>query len=208
MVRVQLRVLNNTISAEVAQPEGPQSLDAPLRLLRPLDDAAIGLAVQADGKPISCRKGCSACCRAQPVPIAPQEAYALAKLIEAMPAPRGSELRARFAANSAALHEAGLRQTYLDRERTLGPEDARNISRKYFDLGLVCPFLEEDACSIYEDRPFVCRQYLVTSPAELCRDPFVNPVTPVAAPFAAASRCDRPAWPPEKEAVSPNSRIC
>jgi uncharacterized protein len=31
-----------------------------------------------------------------------------------------------------------------------------------------CPFLEDDKCSIYEHRPFVCRVYHVLSPSELC----------------------------------------
>ena len=61
------------------------------------------------------------------------------------------------------------------------------MAQQYFRLGLVCPFLEDDACGIYEDRPFVCRQYLVTSAAELCRDPFTNPVEVIAMPVAAAS---------------------
>jgi hypothetical protein len=46
--------------------------------------------------------------------------------------------------------------------------------------------LDEDSCTIYADRPFVCRQYLVTSPAALCQDPFNNPVEPLPMPIAAA----------------------
>jgi Fe-S-cluster containining protein len=34
-----------------------------------------------------------------------------------------------------------------------------------------CPFLEDESCSIHPDRPLVCREYLVTSPAELCAGP-------------------------------------
>ncbi|HNM46888.1 MAG TPA: YkgJ family cysteine cluster protein, partial [Candidatus Sumerlaeota bacterium] len=44
----------------------------------------------------------------------------------------------------------------------------RTLSLDYFRLGLACPFLEEEACSIYADRPLGCREYLVTSPAEAC----------------------------------------
>ena len=45
-----------------------------------------------------------------------------------------------------------------------------------------CPFLEEESCSIHPDRPLVCREYLVTSPAELCAGPTQEGVTPVAVP--------------------------
>ena len=60
-------------------------------------------------------------------------------------------------------------------------------ARDYFALGLVCPFLEDDACSIHPRRPFVCRQYLVTSDPALCADPFENPVEVVPMPLQAAT---------------------
>ena len=52
----------------------------------------------------------------------------------------------------------------------------------YFALGIPCPFLEEESCSIHPDRPLVCREYLVTSPAELCAGPTQEGVTPVPVP--------------------------
>ena len=45
-----------------------------------------------------------------------------------------------------------------------------------------CPFLEDESCSIHPERPLVCREYLVTSPAELCAGPKQEGVTPVAVP--------------------------
>jgi len=52
----------------------------------------------------------------------------------------------------------------------------------YFALRVPCPFLEEESCSIHPDRPLVCREYLVTSPAELCAGPTQEGVTPVPVP--------------------------
>ncbi len=45
------------------------------------------------------------------------------------------------------------------------------LAREYFKVRAACPFLEEESCSIYPDRPLSCREYLVTSPAAWCRDP-------------------------------------
>jgi Fe-S-cluster containining protein len=45
-----------------------------------------------------------------------------------------------------------------------------------------CPFLEDDLCSIYDERPAACRELLVTSPAELCQDMAKNPVEPIPVP--------------------------
>jgi hypothetical protein len=54
-------------------------------------------------------------------------------------------------------------------------------------LGLVCPFLEDDACSIHAHRPFVCRQYLVSSGPALCEDPLNQPVAVLPMPTRPAS---------------------
>jgi hypothetical protein len=45
-----------------------------------------------------------------------------------------------------------------------------------------CPFLEDESCSIYVDRPMVCREYHVTSPAERCAKLFEQPVDRVEVP--------------------------
>lgn len=186
-VRIALRILGEPVVAEAPQPSEPVRLDAVLPLLRQLDDSAIGIAarrIEQKGESISCRKGCAACCKAQPVPIAPAEAYALWVLVDAMPEPRRSVIRDRFADRVKRLEAAGLREAYDNRTESTTREEARAVADAYFRLGLACPFLDDDACGIYPDRPFVCRQYLVTTPAELCADPFVNPVKPISVPLA------------------------
>jgi Fe-S-cluster containining protein len=122
---------------------------------------------------ISCRKGCGACCR-QLVPISRTEGEHLLQLIEAMPAERRQELGRRFAAAATTITTAG-----LDRR---GERSDRELSLAYFALKVPCPFLEEESCSIHPDRPLVCREYLVTSPAALCSGPAQEGVTPVAVP--------------------------
>lgn len=175
-VRVELRVLDRPVAAEVPTPPPRVRLDAVLPLLRALDDQVIAIsaetAVAERGQPVSCRKGCSACCRAQPVHIAPQEAYALALLVDALPEPRRTAVRERFAANVTVLRAAGLYDLYLTRERPADGPAPLEVWRQYHALRLACPFLEDDACGIHPDRPFICRQFLVTTPAEWCDDPF------------------------------------
>ena len=46
--------------------------------------------IEAEGKQISCRAGCGACCR-QLVPVAEAEAYDLQKQVEDLPEPRRTE---------------------------------------------------------------------------------------------------------------------
>lgn len=189
-MRVELRVLNQRIAVEAVQPEGDVRLDEALPFLRAVDDAVVGAVVaktEADGAIISCRKGCAHCCRGQPVWVTPQEALALSWLVESLPEPRRQEVLSRFTEAVQRLRESGLAENFLDRDPSLTRDQARSIAQEYFHLYLGCPFLVDEACSIYPDRPFVCRQYLVTSPVDLCRDPFTNPVKTVPMPIRGAT---------------------
>ena len=125
------------------------------------------------GKAISCRKGCGACCR-QLVPVSRTEGERLLQLVETMADERRETLKTRFAAAEAAIEAAGLK----DRQ---GRSD-RELSTAYFAMGVPCPFLEDESCSIHPERPLVCREYLVTSPAALCAGAKQEGVTPVAVP--------------------------
>jgi Fe-S-cluster containining protein len=189
-VRIALKIYGEPLNFEANAPSGQVRLDEVLSTFRNLDDAVIDRAVarvEASGEKVSCSRGCSACCRAQPVPVTPPEAYALSRLVESLPEPRQTDVRAAFADRVARLRSAGLYQSFMTRESDLSREQARDLAQRYFRLGLVCPFLVDDACGIYSDRPFVCRQYLVTSPVPLCSDPLHNPVKPVPMPLRFAT---------------------
>jgi Fe-S-cluster containining protein len=125
--------------------------------------------VEQQGRRISCRAGCGACCR-QLVPITRIEARRLAELIEDLPEPRRSNIRDRFADAVRRLDEAGLLET-LRRTEKRSTDERQRLGITYFRLGIPCPFLEEESCSIHADRPLACREYLVTSPAANCADP-------------------------------------
>lgn len=61
------------------------------------------------------------------------------------------------------------------------------INREYYALRVSCPFLEDELCSIYEERPAACRELLVTSPAAWCQDIATNPVEEIPAPMRTSS---------------------
>jgi Fe-S-cluster containining protein len=186
MLNVSVQVPGRRVKIAHPAPGGPVRPDELLPFMYAVDDAviAVGVAQQrAQGRTVSCRKGCDACCRAQPVPVTPAETWALARLVQALPAPRQARVRARFADGVARLHAVGLFDTMLRDEPTASAPQALAVTATYFGLGLACPFLEDGACSIHADRPFVCRQYLVSSPATLCADPLHAPVAVVPMPL-------------------------
>ena len=189
-LQITLRVREQIVPIDLSIPDGPVRLDELLPALREMDDRLIDTVVadtETKGESVSCAKGCSACCRAQPVPITPPEAYALALLVERLPAPRRAAVGAAFAANVARMREAGLYETYMQRDPAMTRDEARLIARRYLALKLICPFLDDDACSIYAERPFVCRQYLVTSPPRLCDSPLDSAVRPIPMPAVFAT---------------------
>ena len=168
---LRLSVGDLRIVHPITVPTGPVSAAEVVPALQGLVNAVVAAAEA--GKAISCRKGCGACCR-QLVPVSRTEAERLLSTVAALPAERRAVLESRFAAAEAALSAADLK------ERKGRPD--RELSTAYFALGIPCPFLEEESCSIHPDRPLVCREYLVTSPAELCAGPGQEGVTPVPVP--------------------------
>ena len=189
-IRIAFTVNGQPLQIDTQVPDGRVRLDELLPALRAIDDRLIDATVarhEAAGERVSCRTGCAACCKRQPVPVSPPEAFALARLVDALPEPRRSAVRAAFAAAVARLHEAGLHDAYMRRDAELTRDAVLGIVRRYMALALPCPFLVDDACSIYAQRPFVCRQYLVTSPPALCESPLDNPVRPIDMPLAFAT---------------------
>jgi Fe-S-cluster containining protein len=149
----------------------------------PLDDKLVGMAVAAEakqGRQVSCGKGCGACCR-QAVPVSPAEAWMLADVVAALPAARKTEVLARFAAAWERLHAEGFSERSLT--NSASEDDVQRLGLDYFRLGIPCPFLEAESCSIHAYRPSACREFLVTSPAANCAKPDTLPTTAV--PLAA-----------------------
>jgi Fe-S-cluster containining protein len=169
---LQLSVGDWQMSGKVSVPAGPVRLRVMLPVIQVLADGLVNLAEKAteeQGKKVSCKKGCGACCR-QLVPISEVEARAIADLVNDLPEPRRSQVRARFAEARRRLEESGMLDTLLGREQW-DENEVSALGLEYFRLGIACPFLEEESCSIHRDRPITCREYLVTSPAENCSNP-------------------------------------
>jgi Fe-S-cluster containining protein len=178
---VPVKLAGERMQFSITIPNRAASIRELLPVFRGMTDAVVGVAVRAvekQGEKISCCAGCGACCR-QPVPISLAEARAIARLVDMMPEPRRQQVRQRFADAIVRLDQAGL----LNRlQETNTGEETTSIGLAYFRLGIPCPFLESESCSIHADRPVACREYLVTSPAEECSRPEAERVCGVPMP--------------------------
>lgn len=186
--RVTLAVEGEAVEVALSVPAGVVAVERLLPLFQGLANFLVDRAeakALAEGRKVSCAKGCGACCR-QIVPVSQAEARALGRLVAAMPEPRRRAVRERFARALAALEAKGLLAA-IDAAREKPEGKARELGLRYFAAGVACPFLEEEACSIHPDRPLACRQYLVTSPPAHCADPRPGSIVPVAVPSRPAT---------------------
>ena len=152
-----------------AKPVKPQRM---LPIFQQMTNSFVDMGVSAaesSGQAVSCQKGCGACC-SQAVPIAEIEAYQIAALVENLPEPRRTEVRDKFEKAFAHFAEVGWFEK-LSEAAGQTPAEQQKVVLDYFSENIACPFLVEGSCSIHQDRPLSCREYLVTSPAENCSKP-------------------------------------
>lgn len=181
--KVDLTISGRKLHLEMALPTAPTNPKKLLPLFQSLADTIVKIGIEnaeAVGGRISCKAGCGACCR-QLVPISKPEAHRLRDVVNEMPAARRDEILRRFDAAHQKLTAAGLMERLAARDFT-SKQEAAAFGIEYFRQGIACPFLEDESCSIYADRPISCREYLVTSPAENCASPSAETVRCVEMP--------------------------
>jgi len=126
-----------------------------------------------NGGTIPCRKGCSACCNYL-VPLAIPEVFRLREEVFGMPLVR--QLLIEEGCLSAARLILGERPpASFAKPGSSGAADSaaellNSASSWYADFELTCPFLHKHTCTIYEERPMACREYLVAGSSRACAD--------------------------------------
>ena len=172
-VEVRMTVGGRPLKMRVDVPTGPITPAALLPLYRSLVDRLMVMSFKATeeaGKPISCRKGCAACCR-QVVAVSALEARELMKAVQRLPEPLQSRVRQRFAEARRRLQAEAphlIPRLQYPQEFPLDQAATFEMAREYLRLWIDCPFLEDEACTIYHERPVTCRQYAVVSAPEHC----------------------------------------
>lgn len=169
-IKVELSVSGEPVTMAMTVPAEPVKLRRMLPLLRQMSDSFVGAAeeqIAAAGKVVSCKAGCGACCR-QLVPVSEVEALELSRFVGSVEESRRTKVLKRFSDGMARLRDAGFFER-LEAASETSEEAYQAVIREYFRFGIACPFLEDESCSIHEVRPITCREYLVTSPPELCR---------------------------------------
>ena len=106
-----------------------------------------------------------------------------------LPEPRRGEIADRFTVLHRKLESAGMVDVLFNScNPDLSERDHFELARNYHRLGMACPFLESELCSVYAMRPAACREYLVSSHPTQCADPFGGSIRsiPIAAQIGQA----------------------
>jgi len=115
--------------------------------------------IKKQNVPISCARGCAACCY-EPLYAEKSEALIAKEALKKLPHRMQKAVKKRV-------------REWVERFKNSPVFGDRMPHRlKYRAVGLPCPFLDREKreCMIYDDRPFGCRAHYAVSPAENCSD--------------------------------------
>ena len=123
-------------------------------------DAYVAAALKSEDRKVTCKKGCSGCCRHFVDSVEPFELMAIHLAIRRDP---------RYPDLLVAFHRRASLFENLRREAGEGEEADDKALYRYFLRGAACPFLAADgACGIYADRPMSCRMFFSESAPRFC----------------------------------------
>ncbi len=107
---------------------------------------------------LTCGPRCTACCH-QAVPASPAEVRSIVAAVAGLEPDHRARIERRVRQSTARLAAAEIGPS----DFVGGPKDIHEASLRYFSLGLPCPLLDDQLCSVHPDRPLACREYLVAS---------------------------------------------
>jgi len=172
IVPFDLNILGRTLHLSIAFTPGPASLPDIAPLARQFSTHLALTALDSLRKrrySIPCLKGCAACCRYL-VPLSAPEVFRLNDEILEMPPERRKTVVQKLLHNAKQiLEKAAETADVVDFSMQSSTSHITQISGWYADLELTCPFLSQNLCTIYDQRPTACREHIITGPEAVCR---------------------------------------
>ena len=158
VVKTELKVVDELLPLRIGVHNSTAKLADLAPIARELSSkiADVGLRhFKRNGKTFPCRKGCATCCHYIVVLAAP-DAFRLVEEVHKMLPQRRTEVKKSFrkANEWFEQHTGNFQQT-----------DGLSWSGK---LRYPCPFLHNNHCTIYENRPIICREWIVTGTEQKC----------------------------------------
>ncbi|MCX5633243.1 MAG: YkgJ family cysteine cluster protein [Phycisphaerae bacterium] len=124
--------------------------------------------LRGNGQSVPCCKGCCACC-SYLIPLSVPEVFRLREELLEMPAENSSRIFQSCLDTAKRILDKKFRTSYLKSFSKSGQPRINQVSKWYGGLELACPFLSDGLCMLYEQRPFACREHIVTGSAVSCQ---------------------------------------
>ncbi|MHC4738560.1 MAG: YkgJ family cysteine cluster protein [Planctomycetota bacterium] len=176
-IELEFEILGETLrySIEVADRHGKLADIVPIA--RSISSKVVEVVEEKlceDGQTIPCCKGCSTCCYYL-TPLSIPEVFRLSEELLSMPADTGRVVLESYLGSARKILD-NMSEDFDEGSGTLDHQknipDSHQVTRLsswYAGLKLACPFLSDGLCMIYENRPTVCRENMVTESAEICK---------------------------------------
>ena len=123
--------------------------------------------LRESGKSVPCCKGCSACC-SYLIPLSVPEALCMAEELSALPPEEGRTLLQSSLDTAKTILEQMPKDFNTGEPPTDSGIRSSQLGAWYAGLRLHCPFLLDNLCVMYDQRPIACREHVVTGTATLC----------------------------------------
>lgn len=205
-MEIDLDVLGRPFHARISVPPVPIRLADVVPVARQLSSALTAFTLdqlRQQGVQPPCTKGCAACCRVL-APVSAAEALCLWEEVTALPRPERMHLLAANVQAARRVLQADppdLSRQDADQAEPQPAQSMTEMARWYAGLDLDCPFLKDNACTVYEIRPMACREFFAHCPeaqpagADLSGVDVVRLPYPVASALSQLGREFEPSWP-------------
>ena len=187
---LQIDVLDEPLCFQIGVKDRPVRLSDMVPAARSLLDKLIEIVtknLEESGQTISCHKGCHYCCY-YIVPVLPSEAFRIRDEILTMDSNQREQVLLNILNAIKCIKEYNISELVFDKI-TNGQDPVElldSLSDWYKKLGFGCPFIIDKVCSIYEQRPLICRELLTLSPPDTCKVEASVTSQPVTLPISIA----------------------
>ncbi|MCD6393119.1 MAG: YkgJ family cysteine cluster protein [Planctomycetes bacterium] len=169
VVRFELDIFGHPLRIGISFADRPAKLAELVPMARQITDLISRLItnkLNSSGRKIACQKGCAACCYYLSA-VSTAEAFCISNAIFALPSQeRRMLIRACCTAGRSTI--ASVASNRIAAQDMSQADTLQNLSDWYSSLHLRCPFLVNDCCQIYDDRPLACREYLILEGSGAC----------------------------------------
>lgn len=184
LIELKLDIFGKLLHICIGAENKPVKLSDLIPLARFLSSKIISTTkrhITNNGDTIACRRNCSQCCRYL-VPLAIPEAMRLTEEVTAM-----TQWERKFVDESSLLAARRILEltpkNFLEKlGSSVSETNSKDVSDWYRRMNLPCPFLVNNLCTIYEQRPIACREQLVIGSASDCKGEGATPAQPVKMP--------------------------